>query len=162
MHRASWTITTGHEALFYNRHNNFTLQNLLALAPLRLDDEADTIARKLRLVSTFADIFLVRRMVNMRQSGHSTLQYTMFSLAKRIRDLDITALCDILLEQLDKEDERFQRISWEDWSFHLNRRYGSKIRYLLARMTAYVEQESSNTTTFANYMWDAKGHPLRN
>ncbi|MCY3908022.1 MAG: DUF262 domain-containing protein [Anaerolineaceae bacterium] len=160
MQRASWTLTTDHEELFYNHHNNFTLQNLLALAPLRLDDDTDTIARKIRLVATFADIFLVRRMVNMRQSGQSTLQYTMFNLAKRIRDVQVAILRDILLEQLEKEKERFQRISLDDGAFQLNQRYGSKIRYLLARMTAHVERECGNTTTFANYMWDAKGRPL--
>ena len=157
MQRASWTETTGQEALFYNRHNNFTLQYLLALAPLQLDDDEATAVRKIRLVTTFADIFLVRRMAHMRRSGYSTLQYTMFNLTKRIRDTTIDNLRDILLETLNKEHEQFQRISRGDWSYHLNSHSRNNIRYMLTRMTAYIERECGKNTTFSNIMWDSKG-----
>ena len=156
--RASWRETTGSEALFYNQINNFTLQYLLALAPLRLDDDGETIARKIRLVATFADIFLARRMAHMRHSGYSTLQYTMFNIAKRIRNARLEQLRVHLLELLDSESERFQRIDSEgDWPFHLNKRSGRKIRYLLARMTSWIERECGKNTTFSQMMWDSKG-----
>ena len=160
MHRGAYHLTAGREELYYNRHNNFSLQFMLAMAPLRLEDDAETITRKIRLVTTFADIFLVRRMVHMRRSGYSTLYYTMFNYAKRIRDTTVEELRDILLGLLDSADERFQRIDgWGEWSYFLNKASGNNIRYLLARMTAWIERECGNTTTFVNYMWDAKGRP---
>ncbi len=159
--RASRDYTAGSEALFCNRHNNFTLQFLLALAPLRLEDDAETATRKIRLVATFADIFLVRRMAHMRRSGYNTLQYTMFNIAKRIRDKSIGELRDILHDELDSRAERFQRVDeWGDWSFQLNKRSGNSIRYLLARMTAWIEKECGRNATFVNYMWDSKGRRI--
>ncbi|MCY4465929.1 MAG: DUF262 domain-containing protein [Chloroflexi bacterium] len=162
MHRAAYNFTTGREELYYNRHNNFTLQFMLAMAPLRLEDNVETVARKIRLVTSFADIFLARRMVHRRRSGYSALYYTMFNIAKRIRNTTVEELRDILLDLLYSADERFQGIdSWGDWgSYFLNKASGNNIRYLLARMTAWIERECGNTTTFVNYMWDAKGRPL--
>ena len=44
--------------------------------------------------------------------------------------------------------------------FYLHGRNRRFIRCMLARITAWIEQGSGNTTTFSNYMYDAKGKPL--
>ncbi len=161
MKRAAQCLTQGQEEIYYNSYNNFTLQYMLALAPLRDDDDVATVNEKIRVVTIFADIFLARRMVNSRRNGYSSLQYTLFNMTKRIRDASVEELRTILLEQLNSNTEQFQCVDgWGEWALHLNRSSGNSIRYLLARMTAWVEQQAGIATTFASYMWDSQGRPL--
>ncbi len=161
MRQASQSISQGRKEIYYNAYNNFTLQYMLALAPLRLEDDSDTAWRKIRLVTTFADIFLARRMVNYRRNGYGTLKYTIFNLAKDIRDKDTEALRDILLNHLSGIWETFEGITGHNWgTYALNNFSGRSIRYLLARMTAWIEREAGNDVSFLNYLWDAKGKPF--
>ncbi len=161
MRQASQTFSQGREEIYYNAHNNFTLQFMLALAPLRLDDDSDTAWRKIRLVTTFADIFLARRMVNYRRNGYGTLKYAMFNLTKEIRDKDTGELRDILRNHLSGMWETFEGITGHNWgTYALNNFSGRSIRYLLARMTAWIEREAGNNVNFLNFLWDAKGKPF--
>ncbi len=161
MRQASQTFCQGRKEIYYNAYNNFTLQYMLALAPLRFEDDSDTAWRKIRLVTTFADIFLARRMVNYRRNGYGSLKYTMFNLAKDIRDKDTEALRDILLNHLSGIWETFEGITGHNWgTYALNNFSGRSIRYLLARMTAWIEREAGNDVSFLNYLWDAKGKPF--
>ena len=160
---ASQSLTLGSEEIYYNAYNNFTLQYMLALAPLKLEDDSETALRKIRLVTTFADIFLARRMVNYRRIGYNTLQYAMFNLTKKIRDLTVDALREVLQKELSNMWEDFGGVTGErHWlsPFALNNFTGRSIRYLLARMTAWIEREAGNNVNFLNFLWDAKGKPF--
>ncbi len=88
------------EYVYYNAYNDFTLQYPLLLAPLRTDDDEDTVTRKLRLVSSYIDIYIARRIVNFKLLSYSSLSYTMFNLVKRIRDLEVSELAEELKKQL--------------------------------------------------------------
>lgn len=161
MKRAALHLTKGQEEIYYNSYNNFTLQYMLALAPLRLDDDSDTAWRKIRLVTTFADIFLARRMVNYRRNGYGTLKYTMFNLTKEIRDKSLDELREILLGYLDGMWETFEGITGHNWgTYALNNFSGRSIRYLLARMTAWIERKAGKNVNFLNFLWDAGGKPF--
>ena len=54
------------------------------LAPLRQDDDSDTVTRKMRLVAMFVEIMLARRVWNFRAIDHSTMQYRAFIIMKTI------------------------------------------------------------------------------
>jgi len=94
--QAARELTSGFEYIFYNAHNNFTLQYPLLLAPLRSNDDQDTANRKIRLVAGYLDIFIVRRAVNFRTLDYSSIVYTMFNLMKEIRELDVPSLVEVL------------------------------------------------------------------
>ncbi len=79
-------LTEPYEAVFFNARNNFTLQYTLMLAPVRTEDPADVAAEKMRLVATFIDIYVARRVVNYRTLGRSAIEYTMFGLMKDLRE----------------------------------------------------------------------------
>ena len=66
------------------------------LAPLKLDDDKETVNRKMSLVATFIEIMLARRMWNFKAIDHSTMQYRAFLIMKGIRGLDLGALRDDL------------------------------------------------------------------
>ena len=154
MQKAAQTLTPGCEAIYYNAYNNFTLQYMLALAPLTVRDDDQTAREKIRLVTTFADIFLARRMVNFRRNGYATLQYTVFNLLKDIRDNDIGELRATLNKYLENMTDTFAGVTGDgeyQEQYSLNNFSGRSIRYLLARMTAWIEQRSGEPTNFDTY-----------
>jgi hypothetical protein len=133
--RATRSMVPGLEPIFYNADNGFTIQTMVLLAPLRTSDSQDVVRTKLRLVASYLDIFIARRIVNFRNFGYSTVQYTMFNLSKAIRDLDISALSARLLTEVAGLEDGFEGVD----RLALNQRNRGQIRHLLARMTAYLE-----------------------
>jgi len=153
LRRAAHQLTPGLEAVHYNAHNNFTLQYMLALAPLRLDDDDKIVMEKMRVVTTFADIFFVRRVVNYKNTGYNTLRYSMFNLTKEIRNKSLDELREILLKHLNGLWETFSGLD----NFSLHGRNNNHTRYLLARMTAWIQKGSESAVNYHNFLWDAKG-----
>ena len=156
LRRAAQELTDDLQAVNYNAHNYFTLQYMLALAPLRLDDDDDTVKSKMRLVATFADIYFVRRVVNFKNTGFNTLRRPMFSLAKKIRDNDLDELREILLQHLNDMPETLGGL--QHYSLHGRNKHHT--RYMLARMTAWVERQSGLNANYLDFLWDVKGWPF--
>lgn len=136
------------EYIFYNAQNNFNLQYPLLLAPLRTDDNLDTIDRKIRLVAEFLDIFVARRMVNFRTLGYSAIVYTMFNLMKDLRDLPIPDLAALLKAKVADMEETFAGVS----AFYLHQMNRHNVHHLLARITYHIEHESHVESSFETYV----------
>lgn len=100
------------------------------------------------MITAFLDVFVARRIVNFRNFGYSTVSYTIFNLARDIRNKDIDILREILADRIADIDESFDGIE----NFEITQRNGSHIRYLLARMTAWIEGKCSNRVGFAEYV----------
>lgn len=145
--KAAQTFTPGLEYVFYNAHNNFTLQYPLVLAPLRPEDDQETVNRKIRLVSGYIDIFIARRVVNFRTLGYSSIVYTMFQLMKKIRDLDVPELVEVLRAEVTEIPETFEGIK----DFYLHQQNQRRMHHLLARMTYHIEQKSGTESSFETY-----------
>jgi Restriction Enzyme Adenine Methylase Associated/Protein of unknown function (DUF1524) len=152
---ASHQLTSGFEHVFYNATTGFTLQFPLMLAAITPVDDDEIFRRKAQMVAGFVDLFVARRMVNYRNFGYSTVVYTMFNLAKDIRDLDVDELADVLGMRVAEMDETFDGVL----TLGLHQRNGSHIKYLLARMTAYVDAECSTGHSFAEYMDRERRNP---
>lgn len=136
--QAAQKLTPGLEYIFYNAHNNFTLQYPLLLASLRAKDDLETVNRKVRLVAGYLDIFLIRRAVNFRTLDYSSIVYTMFNLMKEIRELDVLSLTELLKAKVAIMEETFDGIA----RFYLNLWSKRYIHHILARMTQHIEKES--------------------
>ena len=147
--KAAETLATGLEAIHYNAQNNFTLQYPVLLAPLvRTDSEKESF-RKLRIVASFLDILIARRIWNGKATDYSTMQYNMFQLViLKIRRKSATELARILTERLEAEEETFT--SNERFSLHGRNRH--KIHLLLARMIEFVETNSGRQSRYAEYL----------
>ena len=129
----------GIEAICYNAHNNFTLQPPVLLASLNKSDDDNDIRRKLQIVSSYLDIMIARRFWNRESTTYDRMKYDMFSLIIDIRGKSIERLIEILIERLDKMQKTFDSSETTKLVVHNNK---SKIRYLLARMTDYIETSS--------------------
>ena len=152
---ASQQLQPGLEAVYYNARTGFTLQLPVILAAITPDDDDATFNSKTALVAGALDIFVVRRMVNFRNFGYSTVVYTMFNLIKNLRNRPSYEVREVLIRWLEKEDERFDGIR----SFHLTHRNRSHIHYLLARITAWLDYELETGRTFFDYVDRSRKYP---
>ncbi len=153
---ASQALEAGLEAVFYNAHTGFTLQLPVILASITPDDDDGIFRQKASLVAGALDIFVARRMVNFRNFGYSTVVYTMFNLMKEVRNRPVDELRGVLGKWLASEPERFDGIK----TFRLNQRNGSHIHYLLARMTAWLDERLGTGVRFSDYVDRARKHPF--
>ena len=104
---ASEQVTAPLEHVGYNSWNGFTQQYMLLLAPLRPDDSAEVIDKKLRITAKYIDIMLTWRLWNFRSIAYSTMQYAMFVVMRDIRGLTPSDLAQHLFDKLQAEDENF-------------------------------------------------------
>ena len=103
------------EYVYYNALFNFTLQYPLILAPIKLEDDNKTIIKKIRLVSAYIDMYIARRIINYKTIRYSSIQYTIFTLIKEIRDLnpeDLTVLLKKKLKIWKKNSMQFLILSY--------------------------------------------------
>jgi len=146
--QAALRMTPGLEYIYYNAYNDFTLQYPVLLAPLRTEDDEETMLRKLRLVSGYLDIFIARRIVNFRTLSYSSLSYAMFNLVKAIRGLNVSKLAEELKRRLEEMWETFDAVS----NFYMHQQNRWRVHYLLARITYYIERESGVASSFDTYV----------
>jgi hypothetical protein len=154
--RVAQTLTPGFEEVFYNAWNGFTFQYPLILAAVSPADDDERFRTKTQMVAGWVDIFVARRMVNYRNFGYSTVAYTMFNLVKDIRDLDVGELSEVLGARIAEMDDGFDAVA----NLRLHQRNGNQIKYLLARMTAWLEGRCGGNLTFAELVSRKRRYPF--
>ncbi len=147
LRRAAEVLTPGLECVHFNAQHNFTLQYPVLLAPIKVNDDEATALRKVRVVATWLDILIHRRIWNWRAIDYSTMQYAMFIAMRDIRGKSAPELADLLRSRLDAEGETFVGND----RFRLHGMNGRQIHRLLARMTDYVETRSGMASRYAEY-----------
>lgn len=149
---AEQSLVPGLEHVYYNARNGFTLQNMLLLAPLRPEDDAETVNRKMSLVAHYLDIRLTWRLWNYHKISYSTMQYAMFLVMRDIRGLSVDTLAEQLYASLNGEKENFA--SNQRLRVHQQNRY--YLHHILARMTDYIETRSGQPSHYLEYMDNGK------
>lgn len=145
-------LTKEFETAYFNGCLRFTLHYPLLLAPLVPKDGDSTINKKIRIVSTFVDILLARRIWNSKRIGYSTMQYAIFRYIQAIRGKPIKELVKILRENLDSEEGTFD--GGEILHVHQQNRF--YIKQLLARITNHIEHKSGMPSRFNEYVAEGK------
>lgn len=155
--RARWEPPSGFEAVYYNACAGFTLQLPVILAAVTPDDDNDTFRAKAALIAGALEIYFVRRMVNYRNFGYSTVVYTMFNLLKKLRNQPTDEVRQVLVEWLDSEDERLDGLL----QLRLTQRNRWHIHYILARITAWLDGELGSAGSFGDYFGETnRRHPF--
>ncbi len=119
----------------------------LMLSPLKSTDAPDVIRRKINEVARFMEAFAVRRSVNFRKFGASSIRYTMYSLVKEIRCKNFDTLKTILDRKLNEMEEKWDGVS--EFRLHGMNRYF--VKFLLSRITGFIEKQSGASTNFSTY-----------
>lgn len=146
---ASTRLRRGLEHIYYNARMFFTSQHLPLLAPLTHEDSDMVVDRKLRLVATYLDILINRRIWNSHNIGSSTMQYTLFQLTRAIRHLSAEALADTLYSRLATDGAETFTTNPRFALRHQNQEY---VRLILARLTDFVERQAGLPSRYVEYV----------
>lgn len=139
----------GWEHVFY--HSKWGIADSLSfplmLAPLKSTDTAEVTRQKINEVARFLETFAVRRSVNFRKFGASSIRYTMYSLVKELRGQDLDSLQALLKAKLADMPEKWDGVA--EFRLHGMNRYF--VKFLLSRITGFIEQQSGASTSFTTY-----------
>ena len=124
-----------------------SLQNPLLLATINFEDDISIIEKKVDFVSRYIETFTVRRAINFRKFGASSIKYTMFNIIKLIRDNDIATLGSNLTNEVDKIVEKWTGVS----EFGLHQMNGKFVKHLLSRITSHLDNLIGKDTSYATY-----------
>ncbi|MEP3890066.1 MAG: DUF262 domain-containing protein [Hellea sp.] len=153
--QASKTLTKGLESIFYNSRNGFTLQYMLLMAPINVNDSSGVIAKKLAITSRFIDVLLTWRIWNFRQITFNTMHYGMFLVMNEIRGKSPEELVEILTGKLSEESETFDKHSEyfdPELGLHLHQQNKRYLHNIVARMTDFIEVQSGMPCRFEEYI----------
>lgn len=139
----------GWEYVFYINHWGIapSLAFPLMMAPLKPTDNPDVTRSKINEVARYIEIFAVRRSINFRTFGASSIRYTMYSLVKELRGKDLVSLKTILNGKLNGMEETWSGLS----RFRLHGQNRRFVKFLLSRITGFIEQKSGAPTNFSTY-----------
>jgi len=149
----------GMEHIYYCRHFGIasSLAYPLMLAPIKEGDDQKLIAKKLNLTARFIETFSVFKALNYRTLAQSSIRYTIYSLVKSVRDKSADELSDIYKQSIGGLDVNLSGI--REFGMHQqNKRF---VRFLLARITNYLEDNSGVPSTFEQYVTDEAAKPFQ-
>jgi len=124
-----------------------SLQDSLLLSSIIYGDDEETINKKLDFVARFIETFTVRRAINYRKFGQTSIKYTMFNIIKLIRDNDIEQLGQNLVSETNIIEQKWDGV----WEFQLHGQNRKFVKHLLSRITNYVDNLVGKTTTYVSY-----------
>jgi len=144
--------------IYYIKHWGIasSLSYPLLMAPLNLSDSDEEIDMKLNLVARYIETFTVRRSLNFRKFSSSSIRYTMYTLVKEIRNKSLPDLKLILVEKLNDMDESMDGLL----NFRLHGQNYRFNKFLLSRITSFIEQETGMSSSFDKYYYNPKGKPF--
>ena len=151
-------LTPGLEHVYFHHQWGIaeSLSFPLMMAPLKSDDDETTVNLKIDSVAQYLENFTVLRSINFKRFGSSSIRYTMNMLVKEIRGHGIIALRKLFDDKIAQMD-----FTWSGFAeFRLNGQNGKFVKFLLARLTGFIEQQSGAPTNFSTYMSDSGSKPF--
>lgn len=147
--KAEDELISGLEHVYYIKRWGIaeSLAYPLLLAPLKLEDDEEVIKKKMNLVARYIETFTVRRASNYRRFSASSIRYTMCVLVKEIRGMDLDQLAKILQDRLSLMEENLDGLDY----FVMHGQNRNFVKFFLARITAFVEQQAGMRTSFSRY-----------
>jgi len=124
-----------------------SLQDALLLSSINYNDDEKTINKKLDFVARFIETFTVRRAINYRKFGQTSIKYTMFNIIKLIRNNDLNSLSKNLINEINNIEQKWDGI----WEFGLHGQNRKFVKHLLSRITSYVDNLVGKSTTYVHY-----------
>jgi uncharacterized protein with ParB-like and HNH nuclease domain len=125
----------------------------LLLAPLTVEDDVTTVEKKMDLVARYIETFVVRRSINFMKFASSSIRYTMYTLVKEIRNKNIDELTEILNRKLGEMEANFNDFK----NFKLHGQNKGFVKFLLSRITSYIEQQAGLNSSFEKYFKNPEG-----
>ncbi len=140
-------LTPGLEPVFYNAYNKVTAQFPLILSALRDDDGDAEFVAKARQVAGFIDVFVARSMLSYQDFRQATVWRRIMRLTRELRRLSAEGIGVRLAAELAALAGDLGPTE----AFGLRQRNRAHVRYLLARLTSWVDQQCGVEHDFAWY-----------
>ncbi|MGW6877590.1 GmrSD restriction endonuclease domain-containing protein [Streptomyces xanthophaeus] len=146
---AARTRTDGLHAVFYNAANGIESQYLLIMAALRREDSPKVVREKAQLLANYLDLVFILRIVNNDSAVQAQdFREEVHRLLPAVRDAcSVDELRRLLGREAAALPDGFAGV--EKLSLHSNRRH---LRYLLARLTAFVDSECGRPDEADRYL----------
>jgi uncharacterized protein with ParB-like and HNH nuclease domain len=136
-------------SVYYNNVTGIDNQYLLILAAVEPQDTDTDFWQKSRLIASFLDLIYVRKLVNGTISKPADLDGEIYDLVYLVRaNSTVGSLRTLLSTRIAELDEDFSGMG----KFGLQPDNSRQVRYLLARMTAFVQVECFEADEFDRYI----------
>lgn len=119
----------------------------LMLAPLQSTDTPEETRQKINEVARYLETFAVRRSINFRNFGASSIRYTMYTLVKELRGKDFNSLQVLLQGKQNMMEETWDGLR----TFKLHGQNRGFVKFLLSRITGFIEHSSGAKVNFSTY-----------
>ena len=151
-------------ALFYNERNQIPHHLAAVLATVRANDSPGAVQQKAALVSGHLDLLFVHRLVAGGAADTGVLEGDVLSLIARLRACEsVETLRSTLIDELADEDARLGDVFAQTLklkSFGRTPYNAPQVRYLLARLTAYVETARGRANPIEQYLDAGRPHEI--
>lgn len=139
----------GWEHVFYHYQWGIadSLSFPLMLAPLQSTDTPEETRQKINEVARYLETFAVRRSINFRNFGASSIRYTMYTLVKELRGKDFNSLQVLLQGKQSMMEETWDGLR----TFKLHGQNRGFVKFLLSRITGFIEHSSGAKVNFSTY-----------
>ncbi|HHT9138734.1 MAG TPA: DUF262 domain-containing protein [Candidatus Wunengus sp. YC60] len=173
IYNASQNLIKGLGPLYYINKLGFaeTISYSLLLAPIIFDEDDHTLIKKLFMVSSFLEMFTVFMAVNSKRYAQSLIKNTLYPLTIKIRNTSVEKLKDILIEEYNNFDYYLYGINKNKYpndynpggifALQLNGQNRKVIKFLLARITTFIENHSAIESSFENYLNTTQKKPYQ-
>jgi len=161
------------ESIYYLNRLGFaeTISHSLLLSPIKHDDDVETINKKLSIVSHFLEMFTVYMAINSKRYAQSLIKHRFYPLVIKIRNATIDELADILLKEYEDFDYYLDGINETKYpeeynpegvsDLELNGQNRKFIKFFLARITTFIENQSGYKSSFVNYFDTSQRKPFQ-
>lgn len=148
--KAKSVLDPKYPSVFYNHYHTFPFQDVIMLSAVKYGDNEETINKKLKLISEFLEMFIILRLTNYRSLGSSAISYSMFLLTRLVRDCSLTELVWVCQNYIKEMNEDFSGII--HYGLTAGQRNYNVMKFLLARITQYIEEKSGIPSTVEQYL----------
>ena len=124
-----------------------SLQDPMLLSAINYGDDDETITKKLDYTARYIETFTVRRSINYKKFGQTSIKYTMFNVIKLLRNNELDKLTENLKREIDKIEQQWDGVL--DFGLHgQNRKF---VKHLLSRISAYIDGLTGKTANYVSY-----------
>ena len=139
--------------VFYNARLMFTMQTQTLMAPICPNDDAATITQKIDLTARFIDLMINAKVTNYKKVERNSIESYISSLTRDIRRLSIEKL---KVKLKIRYDELNYDAAAAITKLNINQFTRKYIRNILARITSFIEEQTSGTPRYDEYMTTTK------
>ncbi|HWC82807.1 MAG TPA: DUF262 domain-containing protein [Pseudonocardiaceae bacterium] len=154
---AGHTLDSMLEHVYYNAVNGLSTQQVLIMAAIDPEDHRTVVKEKAKAIASFLDLLYVRKLVNGNVTQASELAEDIYALVPKVRGCrNVTELIRLLSAEIANIEDDFTGVAL----FGLRPDNRPQVRYLLGRMTAFVEEECRRPNRIQEYLNKQEPHEI--